>query len=110
MDDIEKHNPDLADALPRNYGAVGDDILRELIKELAPVRIDGDAFGRVYEYFMGNFAMQEMLKGGEFYTPSSIVRLIVEIIEPYHRLQGFSSERRKPRRCRRSDRRARCGP
>ena len=84
MDDIEKHNPDLADALPRNYGAVGDDILRELIKELAPVRIDGDAFGRVYEYFMGNFAMQEMQKGGEFYTPSSIVRLIVEIIEPYH--------------------------
>jgi len=84
MDDIERHNPDLADALPKNYGAVGDDILRELIKTLAPLDIDGDAFGRVYEYFMGSFAMQEMQKGGEFYTPSSIVRLIVEIIEPYH--------------------------
>ena len=84
MDDIEKHNPDLADALPKNYSAVGDDILRELIKTLAPLDIDGDAFGRVYEYFMGSFAMQEMQKGGEFYTPSSIVRLIVEIIEPYH--------------------------
>lgn len=84
MEDIEKHNPDLADALPKNYGAVGDDILRELIKLLAPVEIDGDAFGRVYEYFMGSFAMQEMQKGGEFYTPSSIVDLIVEIIEPYH--------------------------
>ena len=46
--------------------------------------IDGDAFGRVYEYFMGSFAMQEMQKGGEYYTPVSIVRLIVEIIEPYH--------------------------
>ena len=84
MDDIERHNPDLADALPKNYGAVGDDILRELIKTLAPVDIDGDAFGRVYEYFMGSFAMQEMQKGGEYYTPSCIVRLIVEIIEPYH--------------------------
>jgi type I restriction enzyme M protein len=83
MDEIENHNPDLADALPKNYGAVGDDILRELIKTLAPLDIDGDAFGRVYEYFMGNFAMQEMQKGGEFYTPASIVRLIVEIIEPY---------------------------
>ena len=56
MDDIERHNPDLADALPKNYGAVGDDILRELIKTLAPLDIDGDAFGRVYEYFMGSFA------------------------------------------------------
>jgi len=84
MEDIEKHNPDLADALPKNYGAVGDDILRELIKTLAPLNIAGDAFGQVYEYFMGSFAMQDMQKGGEFYTPSSIVKLIVEIIEPYH--------------------------
>ncbi|TPJ72452.1 class I SAM-dependent DNA methyltransferase [Mesorhizobium sp. B2-6-2] len=83
MEDIEKHNPDLADALPKNYGAVGDGILRELIKLLAPVEIEGDAFGKVYEYFMGSFALQEMQKGGEYYTPSSIVRLIVEIIEPY---------------------------
>jgi type I restriction enzyme M protein len=84
MDDIERLNPDLADALPKNYGAVGDDILRELIKTLAPIDIAGDAFGRVYEYFMGEFAAQEMQKGGEYYTPSSIVKLIVEIIEPYH--------------------------
>jgi type I restriction enzyme M protein len=84
MDDIERNNPDLADALPKNYGAVGDDILHELIKTLAPVDIDGDAFGRVYEYFMGAFAQQEMQKGGEYYTPASIVKLIVEIIEPYH--------------------------
>jgi type I restriction enzyme M protein len=84
MEDIEKHNSDLADALPKNYGAVGDNILRELIKLLAPVEIDGDAFGRVYEYFMGSFAGQETQKGGEYYTPSSIVDLIIETIEPYH--------------------------
>ncbi len=84
MEDIERNNADLADALPKNYGAVGDSILRELIKTLAPLKIDGDAFGRVYEYFMGSFAKQEMQKGGEFYTPASIVKLIVEIIEPYH--------------------------
>ena len=46
--------------------------------------MEGDAFGRVYEFMMGEFAMQEMQKGGEFYTPAAIVRLIVEIIEPYH--------------------------
>ena len=84
MEDIERNNADLADALPKNYGAVGDGILRELIKTLAPLKIDGDAFGRVYEYFMGSFAMQEMQKGGEFYTPASLVKLIVEIMEPYH--------------------------
>jgi len=77
MEDIEKHNPDLADALPKNYGAVDDSILRELIKTLAPLDITGDAFGQVYEYFMGNFAMQEMQKGGEFYTPSSMGRAVV---------------------------------
>ncbi|WP_419650096.1 HsdM family class I SAM-dependent methyltransferase, partial [Thiolapillus sp.] len=43
-----------------------------------------DAFGKVYEYFLGKFAMTEGQKGGEFYTPTSIVKLIVEIIEPFH--------------------------
>ena len=71
MDDIERNNPDLADALPKNYGAVGDDILRRTDQDaLHPVDIDGDAFGRVYEYFMGSFAKQEMQKGGEYYTPA----------------------------------------
>jgi len=46
--------------------------------------IEGDAFGRIYEYFLGKFAMTEGQKGGEFYTPTSIVKLIVEIIEPFH--------------------------
>ena len=49
-----------------------------------PMDIEGDAFGKIYEYFLGKFAMSEGQKGGEFFTPTSIVKLIVEIIEPYH--------------------------
>jgi type I restriction enzyme M protein len=45
--------------------------------------IEGDAFGKIYEYFLGNFAMAEGQRGGEFFTPTSLVKLIVEIIEPY---------------------------
>jgi type I restriction enzyme M protein len=84
MQAIEAENPDLAGVLPQNYNAILPWLLVELIRLLAPMNIDGDTFGRVYEYFMGKFAMMEMQKGGEFYTPASIVRLIVEIIEPYH--------------------------
>ncbi len=43
-------------------------------------------FGKIYEYFLGNFAMKEGQKGGEFFTPTSIVKLIVEVIEPFHGL------------------------
>ena len=46
--------------------------------------IEGDTFGKVYEYFLGNFAMSEGQRGGEFFTPTSLVKLIVEIIEPFH--------------------------
>ncbi|MBY3393570.1 SAM-dependent DNA methyltransferase [Rhizobium laguerreae] len=84
MREIEAKNPELADVLPKTYQSIPDDVLVELLRELQPLTIDGDAFGHVYEYFMGNFAKETMQKGGEFYTPSSIVRLIVEIIEPYH--------------------------
>jgi type I restriction enzyme M protein len=45
--------------------------------------MEGDAFGKIYEYFLGKFAMSEGQKGGEFFTPTSIVRLIVEVIEPF---------------------------
>jgi type I restriction enzyme M protein len=51
---------------------------------LAPLKIEGDAYGLIFEYFMGQFASNYMTKGGEFFTPASIVKLIVEIIEPYH--------------------------
>lgn len=46
--------------------------------------LGGDVFGRIYEYFLGKFAMSEGQRGGEFFTPTSIVRLIVEVMEPYH--------------------------
>lgn len=84
MRDIERDNAELEDVLPKNFNEIPKDTLIELIRLLQPLEIDGDAFGHVYEYFMGEFAKQEMQKGGEFYTPSSIVRLIVEIMEPFH--------------------------
>jgi type I restriction enzyme M protein len=81
---IEQENEDLRGVLPHTYTLMGNKVLVELLKLLAPLDISGDAFGKVYEYFMGSLAMQEMQKGGEFYTPGSIVELIVQIIEPYH--------------------------
>ena len=84
MKAIEEENADLKGELPRNYAQIENWILIELLKILAPVEITGDAFGKVYEYFLGNFAMKEGQKGGVFYTPESIVKLIVEVLEPYH--------------------------
>lgn len=46
--------------------------------------IEGDMFGNIYEYFLGEFARSEGQRGGEFFTPNNLVRLIVEILEPYH--------------------------
>ena len=86
MADIEKHNPQLAGVLPRTYQIFTSTLLKELLKKVSeiPVSLDYDAFGRIYEYFLGEFARTEGQKGGEFYTPSSIVRLLVEVIEPFH--------------------------
>ena len=86
MADIEKHNPQLAGVLPRNYQIFNGTLLKELLKKVSeiPVSLDYDAFGRIYEYFLGQFARTEGQKGGEFYTPAPIVRLMVEIIEPFH--------------------------
>jgi type I restriction enzyme M protein len=84
MKAIEDENPDLKGALPHTYTQIENRVLVELLKLLAPVKLSGDAFGQVYEYFLGNFAMKEGQKGGVFYTPEAIVKLIVEIIEPYH--------------------------
>jgi len=82
---IEGENPDLNGVLPKTYGAIEKDTLVALLKtfSLIPVDIEGDAFGKIYEYFLGKFAMAEGQKGGEFFTPTSLVKLIVEIIEPY---------------------------
>jgi type I restriction enzyme M protein len=84
MREIEKYNPELADVLPKDYQSIPDDVLVELLRILNPLDFGGDAFGHVYEYFMGAFAKETMQKGGEFYTPASVVKLIVEILEPYH--------------------------
>jgi type I restriction enzyme M protein len=84
MKAIEDENIGLRGALPRNYVQLGNKVLLELIKLLGPVDLSGDAFGKVYEYFLSNFALKEGQKGGVFYTPESIVKLIVEMIEPFH--------------------------
>ena len=86
MRDIEEHNEQLAGVLPRSYNRFGSTLLKSLLKKISeiPASVDYDAFGRIYEYFLGEFARTEGQKGGEFYTPSSIVRLLTEVIEPYH--------------------------
>ena len=83
MTGIEDYNPDLKGVLPKDYSRIPDDILGELLRALPEV-IEGDGFGLIYEYFLGKFALAEGRKGGEFFTPTSIVRLIVEILEPFH--------------------------
>jgi len=62
-----------------------DDILPKLLKTFSDIPKDasGDIFGKIYEFFLGEFAMSEGQKGGEFFTPTSVVRFIVEVIEPY---------------------------
>ena len=86
MREIEKHNPQLAGVLPKTYNLFTSTLLKELLKKVSeiPASVDFDAFGRIYEYFLGEFARTEGQKGGEFYTPSSIVKLLAEIIEPFH--------------------------
>jgi type I restriction enzyme M protein len=86
MREIEKHNPQLAGVLPKTYNLFTGTLLKDLLKKVSeiPASVDFDAFGRIYEYFLGEFARTEGQKGGEFYTPSSIVRLLAEIIEPFH--------------------------
>lgn len=84
MQAIEDENQDLRGVLSRTYTSIENAVLVELLKILAPVDLSGDAFGKVYEYFLGEFAREEGQKGGVFYTPESIVKLIVEIIQPFH--------------------------
>ena len=86
MEAVEEHNPDLRGVLPKDYSRIPDDILGELLRLLQslPEAIEGDGFGLIYEYFLGKFALAEGRGGGEFFTPTSIVRLIVEILEPFH--------------------------
>ena len=89
---IERANPDrLKGVLPANYAreALNKRTLGELIDLFGTIGMNGeeneakDILGRVYEYFLGEFAAAEGKRGGEFYTPRSVVRLMTEMLEPY---------------------------
>ena len=86
MREIEKHNPQLAGVLPKTFNIFTSALLKNLLKKFSeiPITLEFDAFGRIYEYFLGAFAMTEGQGGGEFYTPASIVQLLVQVIEPFH--------------------------
>lgn len=91
MDAIEKDNPSLKGVLPKDYArpALDKKRLGELIDLIGnvgfnqPGQNSKDLLGRVYEYFLGMFADAEGKRGGQFYTPESIVKLLVEMLEPY---------------------------
>jgi type I restriction enzyme M protein len=91
MDAIERDNPSLKGVLPKNYAreALDKQRLGELIDLIGTIGLGDsasrskDILGRVYEYFLGQFADAEGKKGGQFYTPRSIVKLLVEMLEPY---------------------------
>ena len=82
---IENENAALKGILPRTYQSLSNDTLVSLLRSVNSILgdIEGDAFGKVYEYFLGKFALAEG-KGGEYFTPTPIVRLIVEIVEPFN--------------------------
>ena len=92
MDAIEKDNPTLKGVLPKQYARTNLDknSLGGLIDMIGNIALGDtasrskDTLGRVYEYFLGQFALAEGKKGGQFYTPASIVKLLVEIIQPYN--------------------------
>lgn len=92
MDAIELDNPSLKGVLPKEYARPSLDKKRlgELVDLIGnvgfnkPGQDSKDLLGRVYEYFLGMFADAEGKRGGQFYTPESIVRLLVEMLEPYH--------------------------
>ena len=77
MKAIEAENKQVEGVLPKNYNRLEKSTLIELLRIMGqiPMDIEGDAFGKVYEYFLGNFAMSEGQKGGEFFTPTSLVKL-----------------------------------
>src|SRR2546425_5888430 len=91
MAGIERDNPALKGVLPRDYGrpALDKQRLGQLIDLVSNIRIGDEAsrakdvLGQVYEYFLSQFASAEGKKGGEFYTPRCVVKLLVEMLKPY---------------------------
>ena len=89
MEEIEKHNPNMEGVLPKDvYGQLVPEEEPELLSRIVrifkdiPEDISIDLFGEIYEYFLGNFALSEGKDGGTFYTPASVVRYMVEVIQP----------------------------
>ena len=88
---IEKENNSLKNVLPKNYNSptMRNVNLGELLDLFTNIKVgtkeakEKDLLGRIYEYFLGQFAKNELQKGGEFYTPACLVRTIVECIEPF---------------------------
>ena len=88
---IERDNPALKDVLPKDYArpALDKDRLGQIVDSVSNIEVGGadaratDVLGNVYEYFLEQFALAEGRKGGEFYTPRTVVRLLVEMLEPY---------------------------
>lgn len=97
MEEIEKENPELKGILPKIYSAtpLENYVLTELINIFSKIKFDHnlqkerDLLGEVYEYFIGQFATTEGKRGGEFFTPRSIVKLLVEILAPYEGVRVF---------------------
>lgn len=91
MDEIEKENPRLQGVLPKIFvrTPLDSDVLGELVNIFSRINFgedeeqEKDELGRIYEYFLGQFADAEGKRGGEFYTPPSLVKLLVEILEPF---------------------------
>lgn len=85
MDLIMEHNEDLKGVLPKTFNRFQSSVLLDLMRVFNPSEgLEGDTFGRIYEFFMSEFEKDSGQKGGEFFTPPSLVSLITEIIEPYH--------------------------
>ena len=88
---IERDNPSLKTVLPKDFGRVGLDKVRlgQIINLVSDIALGStadrakDTLGRVYEYFLSRFASAEGKSGGQFYTPSSVVRVLVEMLAPY---------------------------
>lgn len=91
MESIEEYRPELNGVLPQDEyfrltrSAQNKGIAQRLLKIFSDIPLDagGDLFGKIYEYFLANFAASEGSGGGEFFTPRSVVKLMVEIIEPH---------------------------
>jgi len=86
MKSIEKYNEDLRGVLDIDYLKIRKDTLIALLNQFSKMEFYAreDVFGEIYEYFLGKFALKEGQRGGQFFTPESLVKLIVEVLEPTH--------------------------